>query len=55
VAGDLSTPRPLTDVQWLVGTGRWEALCSAQAGDRHLTMLLKVIAGNWQIVYQHLG
>lgn len=46
---------PLTDVEWLVGTGRWEALCSARSGGRHLTMLLRVVAGNWQVVYQHLG
>jgi hypothetical protein len=45
----------LTDVEWLVGTGRWEALCSARAGtgDGHVTLLLKVVAGNWQIVYGH--
>jgi len=47
----------MSGVEWLVGTGRWEALCSAQVGTgaerRHQTMLLKVIAGNWQIVYQH--
>jgi hypothetical protein len=34
-------------------------LCSAQVRDaggrRHLSMLLKVVRGNWQIVYQHLG
>lgn len=50
----------LSKVEWLVGTGRWEALCSAEteiAGDRrqHVTMLLKVIAGNWQMIYQHVG
>ncbi|MCM2415923.1 SET domain-containing protein-lysine N-methyltransferase [Streptomyces sp. RKAG290] len=49
----------LSEVEWLVGTGRWEALCSAEAetagGRRHQTMLLKVIAGNWQIVYHHAG
>ncbi|MCY1144057.1 hypothetical protein OWR29_39190 [Actinoplanes sp. Pm04-4] len=49
----------LSEVEWLVGTGRWEALCSAEAdtvrGRQHQTMLLKVIAGNWQIVYQHAG
>ena len=48
---------PLTDTHWMVGTGRWEALCSARSGtaDRHLTVLLKILAGNWQIVYVHLG
>ncbi|MFE3721243.1 SET domain-containing protein-lysine N-methyltransferase [Streptomyces cyaneofuscatus] len=49
----------LSEAEWLVGTGRWEALCSAEAetarGRRHQTMLLKVIAGNWQIVYHHAG
>jgi len=51
--------RSLFKVEWLVGTGRWEALCSAEAtterGPRHLSMLLKVVAGNWQIVYHHAG
>jgi hypothetical protein len=49
----------LSEVEWLVGTGRWEALCSTEAaterGPRHQTMLLKVVAGNWQIVYHHAG
>ncbi|GIF02468.1 SET domain-containing protein-lysine N-methyltransferase [Actinoplanes siamensis] len=49
----------LSQVEWLVGTGRWEALCSAEAetvrGRRHQSMLLKVVAGNWQIVYHHAG
>jgi hypothetical protein len=48
----------LPAVEWLIGTGRWEAVCSAanEAADgAHLTMLLKVVAGNWQLVYQHLG
>jgi len=46
---------PLTGVEWIVGTGRWEALCSADSnGAHHITMLLKVLAGNWQIVYTHL-
>ena len=50
-----SPPGPWSRVEWLVGTGRWEALGSAETGGRHLTMLLKVIAGNWQLVYQHIG
>ena len=49
----------LSSVEWLIGTGRWEALCSGDhdtaGGRQHLTMLLKVVAGNWQMVYQHLG
>lgn len=44
-----------TAPEWQVGTGRWEALCSAGAGARHLTLLLTVIAGNWQLRYLHLG
>jgi hypothetical protein len=49
----------LSEVEWLLGTGRWEATCSAQteiSGDlMHVTMTLKVIDGNWQIVYHHTG
>lgn len=49
----------LSQVEWIIGTGRWEALCSTRAdtnqGVQHLTVLLKVLAGNWQIVYQHAG
>ena len=49
----------LSQVEWFIGTGRWEALGSTRAdtdqGSRHLTVLLKVLAGNWQIVYQHAG
>jgi hypothetical protein len=49
----------LSEVEWLIGTGRWEALGSAEAttgrGPRHQTMLVKVVAGNWQIVYHHAG
>lgn len=47
----------LTDIDWIVGTGRWEALCSARSGgvDEHVTMLLKVLAGNWQLIYLHVG
>ena len=41
--------------EWLIGTGRWEALCSAQIDERHFTMLLKIVKGTWQIVYQHTG
>ncbi|GAA4608671.1 hypothetical protein BJY16_006958 [Actinoplanes octamycinicus] len=54
VAALLTENRDLTRVEWTVGTGRWEALCSAGT-TRHLTMLLKVVAGNWQLTYQHLG
>jgi uncharacterized protein len=58
VVGPLSRSL-LSGVEWLVGTGRWEAVGSAstQIGERrqHLTMLVKVILGNWQLVYQHVG
>ena len=48
--------RPVS-VEWLIGTGRWEALCSAQNPQLgwHLTISLKVVAGNWQILYEHRG
>lgn len=49
----------LVDIGWTLGTGRWEALCSARYAatdvDLHVTLLLKVIKGNWQLVYLHLG
>lgn len=49
----------LSGVEWVVGTGRWEALCSAEIewgdGRQQLTMLVKVVAGNWQLRYQHTG
>jgi hypothetical protein len=50
----------LKEIEWVLGTGRWEALGSAQGltadgGCAHVTVLLKVIAGNWQMVYQHIG
>lgn len=39
----------------MIGSGRWEALCSARSGAAdHITVLLKVLAGNWQIVYLHV-
>ncbi|MFC7622231.1 SET domain-containing protein-lysine N-methyltransferase [Microlunatus sp. GCM10028923] len=51
LAGDPLLP---AGPEWEVGTGRWEALCSAGAGGRHLTLLLKIIEGNWQLRYLHL-
>jgi len=50
-------------VKWMIGTGRWEATCSADyessavegCGNGHLTALLKVIDGNWQIIYAHMS
>jgi hypothetical protein len=54
-----SEPALLSGVEWFVGTGRWEAVGSAstQLGERHqhLTMLIKLILGNWQLIYQHVG
>lgn len=44
-----------TAPEWELGTGRWEALCSADTDPGHLTLLLKVVAGNWQVRYLHLG
>lgn len=52
LAGDPLLP---TEPEWEVGTGRWEAVCSADAGGRHLTLLLKIITGNWQLRYLHVG
>nr|WP_152360425.1 SET domain-containing protein [Microlunatus speluncae] len=50
-------PLQPTALDWQVGTGRWEALCSAAietpTGPGHLTLLLKIIAGNWQLRYLH--
>ena len=52
-------PKPLSGVEWFVGTGRWVAVCSAEADidDRrqHVTIVVKVVLGNWQVVYQHVG
>jgi hypothetical protein len=39
-------------IEWLVGTGRWDAICSAPTAREdaatHMTIGLEVIAGNWQ-------
>lgn len=52
-------PMSLDSVEWLVGTDRWEAVCSAQVARAgtvtHATIVLKVIAGNWQVIYEHEG
>jgi uncharacterized protein len=50
--------------RWIIATGRWEAVCSYDfeiRGDSpsdaqsigHVTDVLKVIDGNWQIIYRH--
>jgi hypothetical protein len=57
----------IRDVRWFIGTGRWEAVASyniesrAEAGaialfsPGHVTDLLKILEGNWQLVYRHLS
>lgn len=57
VVGALLAGEPLlpTAPTWEVGTGRWEAACSAEAGAHHLTLLTKIITGNWQLRYLHHG
>ena len=44
-------------VEWHLGTGRWEALCSAEFTTRESvvrsSLFLRVLAGNWQVVYEH--
>lgn len=52
LTGDALLP---DEPEWEVGTGRWEAVCSADAGGSHLTLLLKIITGNWQLRYLHIG
>lgn len=52
-----STP---VDASWLIETGRWEPIGSArirsaEVPPAHLTMMLKVVRGNWQITYQDIG
>jgi hypothetical protein len=51
--------RLLAVPEWHVGTGRWEALCSARlVGDpnaQHASLFLRVLEGNWQVVYDHRG
>jgi hypothetical protein len=47
------------DLEWRVGTGRREALCSAELvcenKRTHMSLFLRVLAGNWQVVYEHRG
>ncbi|HVX44155.1 MAG TPA: SET domain-containing protein-lysine N-methyltransferase [Mycobacteriales bacterium] len=52
--------RHLSPVDWFIGTGRWEALASgdletAAGHHHHVTLLLRVVDGNWQLTYQHIG
>jgi len=49
----------IRNLEWQVGTGRWEAMCSAElVGNEfsgHTSLFLKVLSGNWQLVYEHRG
>jgi hypothetical protein len=57
----------IRDVRWFIGTGRWEAVASYNVGSRaeagapalftrsHVTDVLKLLDGNWQIIYRHLS
>jgi hypothetical protein len=51
---------PASAREWIVGRHRWEAVCSAGFADGgarrwHVTAMLEVIEGNWQLVYEHVG
>jgi hypothetical protein len=54
-----SPAQALNDIEWHVGTGRWEALCSAELvledSVGRVSLLLRVLEGNWQVVYEHRG
>jgi hypothetical protein len=43
----------LSHVEWQIGTSRWEALCSAELLEGHTSLFLRVLHGNWQLVYEH--
>jgi hypothetical protein len=45
----------LDEAEWQVGTGRREALCSGELLNGHASLFLRVLAGNWQLVYEHRG
>jgi hypothetical protein len=57
VASALAAAPPLSlrQAEWHVATGRWEALCSAASASEHTTLFLRVLEGNWQLVYGHRG
>jgi hypothetical protein len=49
---------PVRDPKWIIATGRWEAVCSYDTEVRldsagHVTDVLRVIDGNWQLIYRH--
>jgi hypothetical protein len=41
------------DPTWIIATGRWEAVCSYDWGAGHVTDVLEVVDGNWQLVLRH--
>ena len=53
IAATLGPPLAAGDPTWIVGTGRWEAVCSYDWGAGHVTDVLKVVDGNWQLVLRH--
>ncbi len=56
-------PRTVRGVRWMIGTGRWEAVCSYDVelggpdgpATGHVTDVLQVVEGNWQLVYRHVS
>jgi hypothetical protein len=53
IATTLGPPLPVGDPTWIVGTGRWEAVCSYDWGAGHVTDVLGLVDGNWQLVLRH--
>lgn len=47
--------RSLVPREWQVATGRWEAPCSTEFADEHMSLFLRVLEGTWQLVYAHRG
>ena len=55
---DTSPRLTVRNPRWIIGTGRWEAVCSYDCDVQfdsagHVTDVLKVVDGNWQIIYRH--
>jgi len=53
----------ISSPEWIMGTERWEAVCSCELTQTlcggevttaRCTDMLKVIDGNWQLVYRHV-
>jgi len=56
VAALVAAPtQSLVCAEWHVATGRWEALCSAELAGEHMSLFLRVLDGNWQLLYGHRG